>query len=216
MLGVTLFVWCAAAEMESFRKHKDGQIETWLTHTIQQLHLPLQKDDCLTSANDISLRVFSARPLRSADCEHSPISIVGVFTVAELWGLSNNTLKGAEVDEEKRWIVNSVRLDESDNLVIDARPGYANRKKWGGEMIFRLQPDHVTDLLNQINERNANERMRAVAADELREFLELFKVEYLEKRQFLAEKLNLDLQDIPTPHWWSMNSPNVSVTIDVG
>lgn len=120
------------------------------------------------------------------------------------------------MDEEKRWIVNSVHLDESDNLVIDARPGYANRKKWDGEMIFRLQPDHVTDLLNQINERNANERMRAVAADELREFLELFKVEYLEKRRFLAEKLNLDLQDIPTPHWWSMNSPNVSVTLDVG
>jgi hypothetical protein len=132
-----------------------------------------------------------------------------------LHGLLHRKIEdGAKVNDERTWNVNELRIDESGNLVISAEPGYGNRKKWEGEMGFRLQRGQIDELLEQLNSHKAGKRMLEVAADEMREFIELFKVEYLEKKRYLAEQLNIDIGDVPTPRWYYLDSPNVPVTVD--
>lgn len=120
---------------------------------------------------------------------------------------------GAEVSLDNTWIVNGLRINECGQLVIDAEPAYGNRKRWEGEMQFHLESGQLDELMQQINNRKANIRMQDVAADEMKEFLELIKTEYFEKRRSLSEKLNIPIEAVPTPHWWSFNDQNEPVTI---
>jgi hypothetical protein len=121
--------------------------------------------------------------------------------------------KGAEVNCENRWIVNGLRIDEHGQLVIDAEPGYGNRKRWDGEMEFHLPPGTLDKLMEQIQERKTCERMIEVARCEIKEFIELFKAEYHEKRQVLAEQLNIDIKDVPSPHWYSIERASEPVQV---
>lgn len=111
------------------------------------------------------------------------------------------------------WIVSGLRIDEWGRLVIDAEPSYGNRKRWEGEMEFHLPPGMLDKLMEQIQERKTNERMIEVARCEMKEFIELFKTEYHEKRQNLAEQLNIDIVDVPSPHWLSVENANEPVHI---
>jgi hypothetical protein len=47
----------------------------------------------------------------------------------------------------------------------------------------------------------------------MKEFLELFKVQYLEKRRTLSEQLNLDVEHIPTAYWYGFDNPNEAVRV---
>ena len=113
---------------------------------------------------------------------------------------------GAEVNCENRWIVNGLRIDERGQLVIDAAPGCGNRKRWDGEMEFHLPEGMLDTLMEQLQERKTDERMIEVARCEMKEFIELFKADYHDKKQTLAKQLNIDIQDVPLPHWYSMES----------
>ena len=117
------------------------------------------------------------------------------------------------MSNDNNWIVDEITIDEGGNLVIDATPGYANRKRWEGAMAFHLPAGKLDDLLRQIEEHKAQDRMIEVAADEMKEFLEIVKSDYLEKRRILAEKLNLDVADIPTPCWYGFDNPNEVVRV---
>lgn len=105
------------------------------------------------------------------------------------------------MNSEQMWIANGIRLNESGRLVIDAETCYGNRKRWEGEMEFHLPPGQLDELVKQVEELKATERMIEVATCEMKEFLELFKADYHEKKRVVAEQLNLDVKDIPTPYW---------------
>jgi len=121
--------------------------------------------------------------------------------------------KGAEVNCENRWIVNGLRIDEHGQLVIDADPGYGNRKRWNREMEFHLPEGMLDKLMELIQDRKTDERMIEVAHSEMKEFIEVFKAEYHEKRQTLAKHLNIDIQDVPSPHWYSIESAGEPVQV---
>ncbi|MGE3408657.1 MAG: hypothetical protein AB7I37_17695 [Pirellulales bacterium] len=112
-----------------------------------------------------------------------------------------------------QWIATGIRINEHGRLVIDAEPEYGNRKKWDGEMEFYLAPGVSSQLREAVEGHNTKESMVEIAAAEIKEFVEDFKADYHKKRKTLAEQLNLDVKDIPTPSWWGMDDAERDVTI---
>lgn len=117
------------------------------------------------------------------------------------------------MDSENAWWGKDIQIKSEDEFVIEVEPMYGNRKKWEGPMRFRLKHGVLDDLMDQLEERKANKRIAQVAADEMREFIELFKVEYHNKRKWLAEQLNLTVDVIPRPYWPTVDEPDENVEI---
>lgn len=114
---------------------------------------------------------------------------------------------------ENIWIANGIRFNDAGHLVINADPAYGNRKKWEGEMEFYLETGVLAQLKQHIEDCKTKERMLEVAADEMVEFCESFKTAYHEKKQYLAQQLNLAVDDIPKPHWWTMEATDEAVSV---
>lgn len=58
-------------------------------------------------------------------------------------------------DERLKWRASSVKLTPENTLIIEADPDWENKKRWQGEMEFRLGYELVTKLHEQMQQRPA-------------------------------------------------------------
>jgi hypothetical protein len=66
-------------------------------------------------------------------------------------------------------------------LVIDAKPGYGNAKKWKGEFRFSLTSEQIEDLKKTLDCESQKDRLIEVAHSELEAIKNEFKEEYQDK-----------------------------------
>lgn len=69
-------------------------------------------------------------------------------------------------------------------------------------MVFSLATGVLSQLNAILDEQKAKAQMVEIAASEIKEFVEDFRADYHKKKQLLADKLELEVDDIPKPDWW--------------
>lgn len=101
------------------------------------------------------------------------------------------------------WTARDLRFSDKGYLIIDAVPDCGNRKKWAGEMEFRIRPEMLVTLREQAESQAKKDNLKDIAKSEMTDFLRDARKEYQEKRQTLAKQLNLPEDDMPRPSAYS-------------
>src|SRR5262245_51645052 len=109
-------------------------------------------------------------------------------------------------DVSNTWNVTGVKMgsrpqygSRGQQLVIEARPAYGNRKQWEGEFWFVLTPEQVDDLKKVVDDMSQKVRLIDVALYELMAIKNDFKEEFRDKVANVAKETGLTEDDLN--HW---------------
>jgi hypothetical protein len=105
-------------------------------------------------------------------------------------------------DTSNTWDVTGLKMastkqyGRSKELVIEAKPGYGNAKKWKGEFRFALTSEQVDDLKKTLDSESQKARLLDVARSELEAIKNDFKEEYQEKLANVLKDTGLTEDDL--------------------